>query len=1513
MLTADNIKDIYQLSPMQENMYFHALIDRSKASYVEQMSYRICGHLDPSIVEKSLEELFVRHDILRTVFNHEKMGEPLQIVLKTRKPNFHYEDVSQKSDIKSYVRQYKETDRSTSFNLNADVLMRISLLRTDIDAYEFVWSHHHIVLDGWCLGILMQEYFEIYQSILKKRAYKLPPVTPYRIYIEWLKKTDQVQSREYWKNYLAGYNRLAEIPGVQSTILETEKKQRRETLYFTASQTEQIVRMSRKNGITLNTIMQAVWGLLLARYNQTQDVVFGAVVSGRPADIPGIETMVGLFINTIPVRIKFGNETTFLQLVKIIQSDAGQTEPHQYTSLAVIQAESELKQNLLNHFLVFDNYPDVGTSAGSDGEADELTISELEIEEQTDYDFYLTVGTGSELTLRIDYNEKKYFPQVIANILHHFQQVLDLVIKNENINIETIKITSLPEDIASINTWNQTSHAYNLSDGLHGLFEKQVSLRPFDIAVVFEDQHMTYQQLNDAANRLANHLRNKYQVRSNDVVALMVRRSHRLIIALMGILKSGAAFLPIDPDWPKKRIEYVLNNSGARVLLVDSEFLLDLTEEYQGEIFALDFQLEELEENKDYLPTQSNADDLAYILYTSGSTGVPKGVAITMGSLSNYIQWANAYYFENQVGYAFGFFTSLAFDLTITSLFSPLLRGDKVYVYGEKPPIEILGEIFGSTANVDVVKLTPSHINLLEGLNIESSSVRSAIVGGEVLNQKQVNILRKLNPEIEIYNEYGPTEATVGCSVAKLAGNKEINIGRPIHNMLIYVMDNNLSVQPCGVAGELCIAGVGLAQGYWQNAELTNDKFVEVQLNDGMFERVYRSGDLGRWLPDGTLEYIGRKDVQVKIRGFRIEPGEIEQILVSHPDINQAAVIISDDDQEIRLTACLTSSVPLSPHALQAYLRERLPDYMVPSHYIQMESFPLNVNGKIDRKALMLLPLIAMKPEIGFAGPNDASQQQLALIWTELLKWEKVGIHDNFFDLGGHSLKAILLVSAIHKKMNVKLDLKDIFDYPTIEALALRVEAKQHTAYQIIEKARDQKHYPLSHGQKRLWIVDQQTSGNVAYNIPSAYNFSGYLDKDAFNAAFETLVNRHEILRTTFEIVDGEPMQKINPAGNKILTYIDMSQHHLSSDHVENAVRQLANKKFDLKAGPLLSVTLLQTGVNEYACVVNMHHIISDGWSLGLLMKEVTTIYNALRRREPFNLPDLVIQYKDYATWQTKQLSQQTSNAARRYWHTQFCEEQSPSFFTTDFARPENKTFHGRTISFDINEALTGELKSLCQKQEATLFMILLAALNLLLYRSSGRNYITVGTSVAGRDHPDLEGQLGYYLNALALRTKIENTNTIEDLIAKTKETAINAFTHQMYPFDQLVDELNISSDRSQNPLFEVLIVLQNLDSDQAEGLDGIETEVRNVKFESSKFDISFHFDEVDNRIQGSLTYNSTLFKLATAEGIKVKFVNSLRTLVGDFNQQIQDVSLNSSEDESIESDSFAQGMFNLE
>ncbi|MED1741238.1 amino acid adenylation domain-containing protein [Bacillus swezeyi] len=1045
------IQNIYPLSHMQEGMLFHSFLQDEGAAYIEQSVFTIRGKLHLDWFQQSVQSVIDRHDIFRTVFlpHVAQLKEPRQVVLRDRPFHLHAEDLTEmpEADQTEYISRFKGRDRRKGFDLQKDVLMRISLFKTAPEKHVCVWSHHHILMDGWCLGIVLQEFMQFYESIYSGEPVSLEPVQPYSAYISWLSDQDKDAAREYWENYLTDCNAPTGLPRVSTRPVEKGYRQKELTFSLDRELTKRLSTIAKQHGATLATLMQTVWGLMLQRYNRTDDVVFGSVVSGRPSVIPGVEKIIGLFINTVPVRIKTESESeTFSELLSRSQKERLAQDMFSFYPLADIQSHTAFKQNVIDHIFVFENYPlQQQMQDSADRTESPLQIENVKVSEQSGYNFNIVIAPGDELIIKFSYNANVYDESWINCVKDHLLEALRRTAEDTDIPASRLPLLAPDEKTRIIGEFNDTKTEYDTNKTIVDLFSSQVEKTPEHIALHAGGLTMTYRELDQSSTAWAR-IFQEQGLKKNGIAGILAEHSFEFIIGVLAVLKAGGVYLPLDAELPPERISYMLKESGADVLAVQKGLKSDI-----------DFPKKVLISKKAQLASgrdiniDTRPDDLAYIMYTSGSTGKPKGVMISHRNVVSLI--SNSNYTSANTNDRLILTGSLGFDAITFEIFGALLNGACLHVIDRSTMLTPVR--FGSYLlkhDITVLFLTTALFHQLAQAQPDMFSGLSTLyVGGEALTPALMNTVRHLCPNLKLYNIYGPTENTTFSTFYEIKQDfsQAIPIGKPISNSTAFIVDESGQLAPIGVPGELCVGGDGVAKGYLHRPDLTSEAFVQHPFQPG--KTMYKTGDLARWLPDGNLEYISRMDRQIKIRGKRTEPAEIEARLIEIEGIQEAAVTIEEKNEEVFLTAYYVSDDQTEEKAIRSLLSRLLPDYMIPHDWVKLDRMPLTANGKIDRRSLPApLQKAALKQIVP---PRNWVERELIDIWKPILGVEELGIEDDFFELGGHSLKALQVIHQLKNSQGIDIPIELLFENPTIEQLAeklfsheLSVSAVQHVS-----------------------------------------------------------------------------------------------------------------------------------------------------------------------------------------------------------------------------------------------------------------------------------------------------------------------------------------------------------------------------------------------------------------------------------------------------------------------------------
>jgi amino acid adenylation domain-containing protein/non-ribosomal peptide synthase protein (TIGR01720 family) len=1535
LLGADReIEDLYPLSPMQEGMLFHSLYAPHSGFYLTQLICTMPEQLDVAAFEHAWRQLLDNYSILRSAVLWQDLQRPLQCVRRRVTIPIEQLDWSRLSTEEQHTRleSFLESDRERGLDLSQAPLMRLTILKLAEATSQFIWSFHHVLLDGWGMPRVLKHLFAFYEASRRGEVLQVERPRPYKDFIGWLEQQDVSEAETFWRQQLKGCTAPTALGidyngGVATDDIAGYGKQ---VGSLTEEETRGLERVGQEQGVTMHTLIVGAWALLLSRYSGEGEVLIGTTSAGRSAGLTGIEEMVGLFINTLPLRVEVDERQGLSEWWAELQAKHLEVRRHEYTPLVRIQGWSEIARGLplFESLLLFESntleaslggaVP--GTDQGDKGEpGGSWAEREVRMVERTSYPLTITAVAGRQLNLRVLYERQRLSGGAVRRLLGHLQTILRSFAAAPERLVGQVGVLSEGERERAIVEWNQTRTAARFEQCLHSFVEAQVERTPEAVAVEFEGQSLSYEELNRRANRLAHHL-SGLGVAPDQIVGVCAERSLELVVGLLGVLKAGGAYLPLDPELPRERVELMVSDAQVRVVLAQRKFrqvlpagvavvLLDGDEVKWADPGGL-----AASEERDYqqwtgsIQTQNpevgvGPHHLAYVIYTSGSTGRPKGTLTEHRAISNNLLWMQDQWPLTPADRLLQK-SPFSFDVSVKEFFWPLLSGARLVVArpgGHRDP-GYLKEVIGGRG-VTVTHFVPTMLQAFleeEGLAEECRSLRLVMCGAEALT---VGLQERFCTRLGalLLHLYGPTEAAIavtGWECERDRRRSQVPLGRPMANVQIYILDQRGEVVPVGVNGELHIGGVAVARGYLRRAEQTAEKFIPDQYGAEAGGRLYRTGDVGRYLEDGKLEFVGRVDEQVKVRGYRIELGEIEAALRAHEGVKQSVVVARASADapdsatgEKRLVAYVVGQPPAAPgngatelnvSELRAYLLQRLPAYMVPSAFVMLDRLPLSANGKVDRLSLpqpdQLRPLLAQS----FIPPRSPYEEILADMWAEILHVERVGAHDNFFELGGHSLLATRLVSRVRDSFHVEMPLlRMLFETPTVAGLAESIEKAVRSSQTLevapIRRARRDEALPLSFAQRRLWFLDRLEPESGLYNMSSALLLSGELNIAALEKSLNEIIRRHEILRTTFPAVEGIAVQAIAAAQPLTLSSADLSKLPTTEreEIVERLVSAEAQQPFSLTEGPLLRVELRQLAEEEHVLILTIHHIVSDAWSMEVFERELSEVYKAFSNGQPSPLPELPIQYADYAVWQRHWLEGESLQLQLSYWKQHLAGAPEVLQLPTDHPRPAIQTFRGRTQSFVFPQHVCEALKQLSQRGGSTLFMILLATFKALLHRYTGQDSIVVGTPIAGRNRSETESLMGFFVNTLPLHTDLSGNPSMRELLERVRETALGAYAHQDLPFERLVEELQPERNLNRNPLFQVVFVFDNA-SPVVLDLPGLTIDRLETKSETAKFDLTLFMLKSEQELSGRFEYNSDLFD----EGTIARMAGHLQNLL---------------------------------
>jgi len=1505
----------YKLSPLQQGMLLHTLRDTGVGMYINQATYEM-EDLDPDALRQAWQQVIDRHSILRSSFHWHDLEEPMQLVHESVELPFTCEDWREfpREEQEDKLRKVIRREMEQGFDLTKPPLLQVSTFRIGDNRWYVYSSHHHIILDGWSGGIVSQEVRRFYEAALSGHPVRLPSPFQYRDYIEWLDRQDSAEAEQFWRSYLAGVRTTTPLPGDQGVDAQVGVRAYfgSKEIHFDPLQTRRLKALARRCHVTFNTLIEAAWSILLSRYSGEPDALFGIIVSGRPPTLEGVDSIVGMFLNSLPVRITVDWNRPLHEWLHAIKARQVELQQFEHSSLAQVQAWSEIPrgQSLFDSVIVRrdlsrpqgDHPQQQAEQTSRTGKAKKSTFHQ-------NLPMMLEIVAGRAAEISLIYDARRFDAQQMTRLMQQMHTLLVAMPENPQITVGELPILSERERQMVLNEWNHTATPYPRDRCLHHLFEQQLPSAADKTAVRYMDTALSYDELNRQANALAHHLIG-LGARPGSLIGLCVERSLDMPVALLAILKSGAAYVPLDPGFPLDRLAFMLEDAQVD-LVVTQERMLEKLPSRNVRFVCLerDTWRDEPTTNPGIELTQ---EDLAYVLYTSGSTGKPKGVAIPHRVSVNRLHVEHDPFLADEALCAK---TTLGFVDSIWELFSAWLNQLTVTLVPEsevKDPRLLVGQL--AKANATRIVLVPSLLRALFESDIDLAArlprLRHWISSGEPLPADLCREFHQRLPNAILTNLYGTTEVwdVTRCDSRERRNGAPIPIGRPLGNGRVYVLDEQMQPCPIGVAGELFIGGESLARGYWNQPDLTAEKFVPDPFDGSGTGRLYRSGDRARWLADGNLEHLGRLDQQFKLRGFRIEPGEIENVLRRHAAVRQAAVVVRGEDQLVAYI--VPENDAFEPTELGDFAASHLPEHMSPTFYVLLERLPLTPSGKIDRRALPA-------PEAQQAGMSAASilarapeselEKTIAQIWEETLNVRGLGAHDNFFDLGGHSLSAVRVTARLTKSLGQDVPLRGMFEAPTVASLAEWIETgKDHLLVpELVRDADRGKDAPMTYSQQRLWFVDQLNPGIGSYTLPSTMRLHGELDLDAVKGAYRDLVERHELLRTTFAAVDGEPRQIIQPTPDEIpVEYVDL--RHVPQAERENMAtsyaRQQGREVWNLEHGPLFRVQVVTLSDSEHALNTAIHHIIADGRSMGIIVSEFSAFYDARVKGVPSRLEPLPLQYADFAIWERSVVQGPLFQQRLEYWG-KVLEGAEPMEIPTDYPRPAVHSFQGAKHYFQIPENLAIRLRDLGREEQATSFMCVLACVELLLSRYSGNTDVTLGSAMSVRTRVELEPLIGLFVNTIPIRMDFSGNPSFREVLRRSRLVCTGAFANMDLPLEEMIRKIQPNRDLSRqgSPLFQMMYVhnpgkkKSEADKKPASGVS-VGTTQHDIGY--SNFDLVFSSSDVpDGEIDLTCLYDTELFRPQTINRLANHLVLLVEQVVAQPDVPLSNVSF-LSEDE---------------
>jgi amino acid adenylation domain-containing protein len=1483
------------LSFAQQRLWFLDQLDPGNSIYNIASALHLRGPLDVNALERTLNEIVRRHESLRTAFREEN-GIAVQVIQPKQYialPVLSLAGLAE-ADQKTEVDRLATAEARKSFDLTRGPLLRTRLLRLGPEDHVLIFTLHHIISDGWSLGVLVREAKAIYAAYIQGLESPLPELTlqyaDYAVWQRgWLKGEAVEQHLAYWKKQLHLMPPVLELPGDRPRPRELRHRGAFLNVQISEELTEKLRALSQREGVTLYMVLLAAFQTLLHRYTSLTDIAVGSPIANRQNT--EIEPLIGFFVNTLVLRVDLSGDPSFRELLERVQEVTLDAYEHQDVPFEMLVEQLHPERNLsyaplFQILFILQNAP-----------RDELTLPGLELT-------HVDVSNGTthfDLTLQleesaagmmgvIEYSVDLFDEETMKRLFGHFEILLAGVVANPDERLSALPLLAESEKHRLLVQLNDTAAEIDRETCVHELVAAQAARTPDHPALIFGDTQLTYAELNQRANWLAHHLR-ALGVGPEAVVAIMMDRSVDMIVGVLATLKAGGAYTSLDPGDPSERLAFMLADATVKVVLTQKRFATRLPNG-SFHVFQTDSDWPDREPGMDADPVNlSRPDNLVYLTYTSGSTGQPKAVAMHHRPLVNLIKF--------QVSSSDGplrtlQFASLSFDVSFQEIFSTWCAGGTLILIKEETRKDAR-ELWRAVAELNIERLFLPFVALQYLAEVAASDpvppngLRQIITAGEQLKiTDEIRALFSKLPTCTLDNHYGPSETHLATWLRLDGPANEWPrlpaIGRPIANAQVYVLDTRLQPVPLGVVGELYIGGEGLAREYLNRSDQTASRFIPNPFSDAAGARLYQTGDLVRHLNNGLLEFVGRIDTQVKVRGFRIEVGEVESVLKQHPAVTQVAVVAdSDDAGHKRLVAYVVAARGKTPTSedLRNHLRARLPEYMVPAVFLMLERLPLSRSGKVNRRALPAVNQVKTADRDGYVAPKTPVEEILAGIWADVLKLERVSVNANFFDLGGHSLLATQLMSRVRSALQVDVPLRVLFDRPNIADLAQSVEtimrAGQKRELAPITANASRQHFPLSFAQQRLWFIEQLQPDSSTYHLCPALRMRGHLDSRALEQSLGEILRRHEVLRTSFLVVDGQPVQVISPYSGFKLETVELP----SESELPHLLKEEASRPFNLGESPLLRARLLRLAPNDHVLQLTMHHIASDGWSSGVLVNELTALYQAFSSGDASPLEELPIQYGDYALWQRSHLAEELLVEQISYWKEQLAGAPTTLELPRRQTRSVTQQFRGAIKDFELSPELSAQLKQLSRHEGATLFMTLLAAFKVLLWHYSEQKDILVGSPIANRNRVETESLIGFFVNTLVLRTQLSADLSFSEFLKRVREVCLEAYAHQDVPFEKLVEDLHPERSLSHTPLVQVMFALQNAPMPPL-SLGGLQLSVMEVPSETAKFDLSLSIEESANGLSGVLEYNSNVFDADAATRMLDHYRRMLESVVKD-------------------------------
>ncbi len=1455
--------DIFSLTLPQQDIYFEQILYPESSIYNIGAKIEIEGQVDINIFKNAYIALIEQHDSYRIIIKS-KENQPVVKILSDHRSELGFIDFSNESNSKEIALEYMESNFKKPFNLSREELLhKFILIKVSVTFYYLFSVYHHIITDGWGTSLMFQRLVRNYNELMEYGEIRSTYPYSYKAFINddlaYQKSEDYQIDREFWKN------KFSNLPDSFIPLIKKKKNiSQRKELFFKRPLYNQLNQLSKELRVsTFHTILGILY-VYFGRFHENEDLAIGLPVLNRGKSV--FKKTVGLFMGVAPLRINIDFENSFEELVLQIKNQLRQDYRHQRFPLGKLIQELNLfqeKDRLFNVTLSFEkqNYSDhfegtctkvIPLSHNSERVALALYIREFDEKDDVKIDF--------------DYNISYFSEDSVTRLVQTFEHITNQVLVNVRQSIKDIKLISNKGLNQILYDFNKTNISYSKNKTAIDVFKEQAILYSNNVAVSDGEIELSYKELDELSEQIALYIEEHISI--GKPISVLLNRSSNLLAVLIGVMKSGHPYIPLDPNFPQERLNYIVMHSQSDCIISDEK----LSNHFNFENASI-INLESLinYQNTNYSLKYPEANDSAYIIYTSGSTGQPKGVEIGHLSLLNFLQSMKSRpgISNNDVLYAV---TTYSFDISILELFLPLISGASIYIAKESvlsEPIKIIEEL--NSINPTIIQGTPSFYQMLFNVGWYGSKNLMILCGGDSINRPLAKkmILRSK----EVWNMYGPTETTIWSSIKQILKPSDVqNIGKPIANTSFYILDKWLNAVPIGAIGNIYIGGSGLAKGYYLDEKLTSGKFVASPFKN--YEKIYHTGDVGKWTKYGEIKFLGRNDNQVKLRGYRIELEEIEKNLIKIPLIQDAVVIVKKNNKDDILVAYVITDIDFNEKSIMKLLYGSLPDYMIPKVFISIETFPLTPNNKIDRKHLASKE-IQFNHKKTINQPNGEIEKKMYVLWKEILQLDKLSTTDNFFILGGHSLKAVRLIHKANLEFSSNLNQKDIFVYPTIKLLSSQIENGKSKLTRI-PKTKEKDYYNLTYSQKNIWLASQIKDASIAYNMDATYEIEGVINIDILSASILKILLKYEVLRTNFIEIDGIPKQVIKPE-TEVMFKLD--EIYLKGNDIQDIIYSFNNKEYDLENDNLIRVQIIHKTENTFVLCFSTHHIIMDGWSIEIFIKELKGYYNSLLKQENKIEEKLELQFKDYSEWIT---SQNSNKEAQLFWGKKFMGYQPKFFFKKDY--DENSiSFNGKIHSFNFNKEVNSFVKEFAVENETTSFSVLTSLLSILIYKLYSLKDICIGTITSGRNIESLSNQIGMFVNTIPLRLYINGESTFSEILHETKREVNQSIQFDSFPIAEIIP--------NHSRLFNVLIVYQNPEFTISKFDDFKNLKIRNLKTEHSvsRLPVTFNMFHENGNLKCDLEYNSDMYSQGTIVYIVEKFKKLLHEMTSNSKKMVDD------------------------